>query len=36
VLARIAGLSDIEHLNLSIERILDASTWEELLAASES
>ena len=36
VIARIAGLTDLEFLNLLINRILDASTWAELLDASES
>ena len=36
VLARIEGLTDLEYLNRLINRILDASSWEELLAASES
>ena len=36
VLARIAGLTDLEYLNLLINRILDVSTWAELLDASES
>ena len=34
--ARIDGLTDLEYLNLLINRILDASSWEELLAATES
>jgi hypothetical protein len=36
VLARIEGLTDLEHLNLLIEHILDASSWDELLAATGS
>ena len=36
VLARVAGLGDLEHLNLLIDRLLDASSWEELLATSET
>ncbi len=36
VLARIAGLGDLAYLNLLIEGLLDASSWDELLAAAES
>jgi hypothetical protein len=34
VLARIAALSDLEYLNLLLDRLFDASSWEELLAAT--
>jgi hypothetical protein len=36
VLARVAGLGDLKHLNLLIERVYETSSWDELLAASGS
>ena len=33
VLSRIATVRDLDQLNRMLDRILDASTWEELLAA---
>ncbi len=35
VLATIAGLGDLDRLHLLSERILDATGWDELLAADE-
>jgi hypothetical protein len=31
--AEIAGLTDLERLDQLLERMLDVSTWDELLAA---
>jgi predicted transposase YdaD len=36
VLARVAGLNDLDRLNLLLERILDVASWAELLAAADS
>ncbi len=36
VLARVAGLGDLKHLNLLIERVYETSSWDELLATSET
>ena len=33
VLARIAAIGDLDRLNALIHRLLDATTWEELLAS---
>ncbi len=35
ILARIAGIGDLARLDLLSERILDANTWDEWLAADE-
>jgi hypothetical protein len=33
VLTRIAGISDLDRLNLLLDHILDVSSWDELLAS---
>jgi hypothetical protein len=35
VLARIAAISDPEPLHILLDRILDATTWDELLAPAD-
>jgi hypothetical protein len=36
VLALVAGINDLDRLNLLLERILDVASWGELLAAADS
>ena len=36
VLSKIAAIRDLDHLNLLLDRILDAPTWEELTGLSRS